>query len=401
MVAFSKREMRLAAMLLAAPAALAAIDIDGRNIPTDFANGSLLATQRFMTQFGNDDDQGQFGGGSELDQLFADNDGTYLYIGLSGNLQNSGNAVVIFLDVNGPTTGMNTLVTKDFNNDPVPGLRDDNAPEGGQIFGRPRYLAGSPDFCSGLHGITFDTGFAADYALGFSGGSPLGSQTRSYYLVNWTTLDPAGGEGSTNEVAGMMTAGIANASGSNGTLGSFLSTSNLGIRGAADNSNADGVEGGSAVSEIANTATKGFEFAIPLSLLGVGEGDSVCFFAMVCGDNGYMSNQFLPTSDIDPELLNLACGPFDFNFLAGTQFACYEITSGGGCPNGGGTGNFCTADITGDCQVGLSDLSLLLSTFGLSAGDPGFVAAADFNGNGSVGLEDLAFLLGQFGDICS
>ena len=49
----------------------------------------------------------------------------------------------------------------------------------------------------------------------------------------------------------------------------------------------------------------------------------------------------------------------------------------------------------------LGDLSLLLSTFGLSAGDPGFVAAADFNGNGSVGLEDLAFLLGQFGDICS
>lgn len=401
MILFLKREMRLAAMLLAAPAALAAIDIDGRNIPTDFAGGSLLATQRFMTQFGNDDDDGQFGGGSELDQLFADNDGINLYIGLTGNLQNSGNAVVIFIDVNGAAAGMNTLVTKDFAGEPVAGLRDTNAPAGGQVFGRPRYLAGSPDFCPGLHGITFESGFAADFALGFSGGSPLGSQTRSYYLVNWTTLDPAGGEGSTNEVAGMMTAGIANASGPNGTLGSFLATSSLGIRGAADNSNAVGVEGGSGVSEIANTATKGFEFSIPLSVLGVNEGDSVCFFAMVCGDNGFMSNQFLPTSDIDPELLNLACAPFDFNFLAGTQSACYEIDSGGGCPNGGGTGNFCTADVTGDCQVGLGDLSTLLSAFGSSVGDAAYNPAADFNGSGSIGLEDLAFLLGQFGDVCS
>lgn len=394
------RRAGLAAMAFAAPTVLAAIDIDGRNIPSDFAGGSLLATQRFMTQFGNDDDQGQFGGGSELDQLFADNDGTYLYLGLSGNLQNSGNAVVIFLDVNGASQGEATLVTKDIEGNPVLGLRDPNAPEG-QIFGLPRYLAGTPDFCQGLNGITFDSGFAADFALGFSGGSPLGSQTRSYYLVNWTTLDPSGGEGATNEVAGMMTAGIANASGPNGTLGSFLATSNLGILGAADNSNDVGVEGGSIVSTIADSATKGFEFAIPLSVLGVSEGDSVCVFALVCGDNGYLSNQFLPTSDADTELLNLACGPFDFNFLAGTQYACYEIAGDGGCPNGGGTGNFCTADITGDCQIGLSDLSLLLSTFGLSSGDPGFVAAADFNGNGSVGLEDLAFLLGQFGDICS
>lgn len=399
MIPFSKRGLRLTAMLLAVPGALAAVDIDGRNIPSDFANGSLLATQRFQTQFGDDTDQGQFGGGSELDQLFVDNDADNLYIGLTGNLQNSGNAIVIFIDVNGPSLGQPVLVTKDFNNDPVPGLRDPNAPEN-LIFGLPRYLAGSPDFCAGLNGLAFDAGFAPDFALGFSGGSPLGSQTRSYYLVNWTTLDPTGGEGSTNEVAGMMTAGIANASGPNGTLGSFLATSNLGIRGAADNSNDVGVEGGSIVTENAATATKGFEFSIPLSLLGLGQGDTVCLFALVCGDNGYLSNQFLPTDTDDPDLLNLACGPFDLSFLPGDQHACYQISAGGGCPNPGGTGNFCSVDITGDCQVSINDLAALLSTYGLSSGDPGFLAAADFNNNGSVGLEDLAALLAQFGDHC-
>src|SRR5262249_42446674 len=54
-------------------------------------------------------------------------------------------------------------------------------------------------------------------------------------------------------------------------------------------------------------------------------------------------------------------------------------------------------DLDGDGSVGLSDLTLLLSSFGLCAGDPGFVVAADMDSNGCVELTDMAMLLSNFG----
>ena len=54
-------------------------------------------------------------------------------------------------------------------------------------------------------------------------------------------------------------------------------------------------------------------------------------------------------------------------------------------------------DINGDGHVGLSDLALLLSSFGLCSGNAGFNPAADLNGSGCVDLGDLAVLLAHFG----
>lgn len=54
-------------------------------------------------------------------------------------------------------------------------------------------------------------------------------------------------------------------------------------------------------------------------------------------------------------------------------------------------------DMDADCQVGLSDLTALLSTFGLCSGDAGFNGAADFNATGCVDLNDLTTLLANFG----
>lgn len=373
--------------------------LDGRNIPADFAGGTLLATQRFQTGFGDDGDGGQFGFGSELDQMFATHTSNDLFIGLTGNLQNNGNAVVIFIDVDGVNTGAHLLFTRDAFGDPATGLRDSNAPAG-QIFGRPRYLAGRPDFCPGLDNSTFDAGFAPDFAIGITGGSPLGSQVRNYYLVNWTELDPvSGGLAHTNEVAGLITAGDETASGPAGTLGSFLATSSLGIRGAFDNSNDVGVEGGNAESSLASTATKGIELAIPLSLLGIGSGDSVCIFAIVTGDNGFQSNQFLPTDTTATSFGNISCTPTDWANITGDQFACYTL--GGGCPNPGATGNHCSADINGGCIVDIADLALLLSAFGSQPGDGNYLPGADLTPPTGIDISDLAFFLSQFGDNCN
>jgi hypothetical protein len=60
----------------------------------------------------------------------------------------------------------------------------------------------------------------------------------------------------------------------------------------------------------------------------------------------------------------------------------------------------CVGDLDGDGDVDLADLALLLSSYELYAGDPGFVPEADFDGDGHVDLSDLATLLAHYGEIC-
>lgn len=54
-------------------------------------------------------------------------------------------------------------------------------------------------------------------------------------------------------------------------------------------------------------------------------------------------------------------------------------------------------DFDHDCAVGLSDLVLLLASYGRCAGDDGFFAPADFDANGCIGLPDLATFLSHVG----
>ena len=81
--------------------------------------------------------------------------------------------------------------------------------------------------------------------------------------------------------------------------------------------------------------------------------------------------------------------------------ATLVVNPSGGCPNPGGSGNYCTADIDGssDCIVALNDLAQLLGHYGITTGadhDDG-----DLDGDGDVDLSDLAGLLGQYGDDCN
>ena len=394
------------ALLVSSATLVAGPTIDGRDIPTEFA-GATIAKQRFQTQFGNCVG-GIFCGGSELDRMFVMNDDDNLYIGLTGNLENNGNALIILIDVDGAAGGANPLKTRTL------------APPGAIDF-LPRYLTGNVDpfvpFNLGLHNLGLDAGYFPDYALGLSGGSPLGSQTRTYYAANWTTLAPDANNPAnlSNEVLGTITTNDPTASGPSGTLGSFLATSSLGILAAADNINEVGVGGGTLaldcnvpLGDDPNSATLGFEFAIPLSVLGVGDGDNVCITAIVSSPDGFLSNQLLPTAtkpicnldNLGPIPGQGGSDPIDFgnetNF-PGEQFLCHTVSvMGGGCGSGCEVGPAC-ADVDGDGDVDLTDLAIVLGNFGANvpAGTGG-----DTDGSGTVDLTDLANVLARFGAAC-
>lgn len=58
----------------------------------------------------------------------------------------------------------------------------------------------------------------------------------------------------------------------------------------------------------------------------------------------------------------------------------------------------CPGDLTGDRAVNLSDLSLLLSNYGvMGSATPG---QGDLNGDGNIDLSDLAAMLAQYGVVC-
>ena len=74
-----------------------------------------------------------------------------------------------------------------------------------------------------------------------------------------------------------------------------------------------------------------------------------------------------------------------------------------GCPEPGGSGNYCTADIYGDdCVVDIQDLSQLLAYYGETtcvSQEHGDIYPA--SGDGVVNIQDLSELLAQYGDDCN
>ena len=75
----------------------------------------------------------------------------------------------------------------------------------------------------------------------------------------------------------------------------------------------------------------------------------------------------------------------------------FLFAGGGGCPNPGSSGNNCSADLDGDCVIGLGDLGSLLPNYNMT----GTGLAGDFDGDNDVDLSDLGTLLAQYGDDCN
>ena len=278
--------------------------------------GTALATQTLGTSFG-DNSVGvmNYAEGSELDAAYGVISNSTLYLFLAGNLQGSSNTynkIELFID-SIPGAGQNTLTNN-------PGSPDSGA------VGRMSYNGDG----LGDPGLTFDTGFAADYWIGVvcGGGSPGGATSDTLY-INYFTLPTLGG-------------------GTGGYQGSENPTNDaalgMGIHAAINNINIAGVDGNGCTTNAASGAQQsasaiavntGIELSIPLSALG---GTNITGAVKVCAllngqGHDYLSNQALPPLAVDgtsncvgsltePTLVNLST-------LAGTPH--YFVVPAVGC----------------------------------------------------------------------
>jgi len=237
--------------------------------------GSPVTVQTTQTGFGDNQ--------SELNALFAGGDTSQICLGISGNMEGNGNAVVILLDTRAG---------------------------GDEVFGATTPdLGGTHKIRNGYGRLTFDEGFRPDVALSFD---------------RWN-----GGPGNDNVYGNYVNL----LTGENGYLGSApvdggAGGTEAGIPFALNNTNLAGVNGTGAgtLGEPALVST-GLEVCVDGGFLGL-DPSLAQYRAMVylVGGNGdYFSNQFLPGI---PGIGNLAGGPVDFRQFQGNQYVSLRVTGG-------------------------------------------------------------------------
>jgi hypothetical protein len=217
------------------------------------AYGSAVAVQTVETQFGDATPSD----GSELNAAYATVEGGILYLMLTGNLESNFNRLNIFID--SKAGGQNVL--------------QNNANSGGTNPENDNWAAKHA-------GMTFDSGFEADYMLSLRSGNSGGNRCDIDYSV-------VGG-------------GLGNFLAAVNIFGGSLTGANAaalanGIGVGFNNSNVGGVLGGTGAANqaAALAATTGIELAIPLAAIG-NPGGIIQVSAMINGSNhDYLSNQFL------------------------------------------------------------------------------------------------------------
>jgi hypothetical protein len=257
----------------------------------DAEYGAALSVQTQGTQFGNATNGNpiQALGGSEVNASYSVIANGRLHVFISGNLESNYNKLELFVD--SIAGGQNQL-------------RGDNS---GIDFGGLNRM-GSDGTNPGLK---FDAGFDADY------------------FITLTNGDSDGGVQYFSNAAELLTDGRGNGDfvGGSGVL-SPLTATNAVITGTggfgnglvigANNSNTLGVDGAGPTSDPAAVAT-GFEFSIPLEMIGNPSGPIRVIAAINGGGHDFLSNQFLGALPAgsgnlgEPRLV-------DLSLLGGDQF---------------------------------------------------------------------------------
>lgn len=258
----------VAVLLAVAGVASAQPVVDGTR---DALYGPPVAVQSVQTGFGDANPPGSLGG-SELDAAYARVQGGRLYFMLTGNHEPNFNKLEVFIDSH--AGGENTLTNTpqyDFNGG------------GGWIS-------------QNMGGLTFDSGFQADYHLFSRWGSGTGA-----YSVDFVNRQGGGSAmvpgstGSGNDAVGLVSSGMIAA----GNVGPNASGSALtqDLLFAINDNNAAGVTGGNGPADqmAAAAVMTGMEFSISLADLGnPADGEIIRIAAMIDnGDHNYLSNQIL------------------------------------------------------------------------------------------------------------
>ena len=226
--------------------AYAQIVVDGS---LDAGYGSAITTQTINTGYGDNstDSSGLSTGGSELDAGYGVIQNNTLYVFLSGNFQNNGNHVDVFI-ADAASAGQSTL----------------NISNGWTA--------------AAMNTSTFTSGFTPSLLL--DGNVSNGN---NFYVDQYVL----GASGSSNTYLGNLTI---NGSGvAQGTMG--------GIAFGLNNTNTAGVNGSSGTAANATAAdavSTGLEIGIPLSALGNPSGNIEVYAGIFGGNDAYQSNQFLP-----------------------------------------------------------------------------------------------------------
>jgi len=310
--------------------------VTGVDIPSRFGPGGLIATQDTPTTFGNN--------ANELNQMFVRREPDGVRIGLTGNLNTDGTALVVLIDAK--SGGQTQLF-----------LSDQSPP---------------PSGLAELDGTFFDSGFAPEtmFFINAFGSSTFVDQLA---LTAFGSSKTFRGRGTVNLGSGILTGG----------------SNPNGVEFALDNSNTGGVTSSSAAN--AANATTGAELFVPYGDLGVETphcGDLVVC-AFISGTNGLVSSQWLP--GIGGEAEHLGFAPF-LPVVPGTQHAPVT-TAPSTCADTG-----CLGDANSDEVVDFDDLVSVLANWGaiyVPVGGPG-----DANRNGVVDFDDIVEVLSRWLESC-
>jgi hypothetical protein len=267
-----KRYVAAVTLLMGIASWASAITVDGTR---DAEYGAAIAVQKVDTQFGDANPVANNLGGSELDAAYARIEGGRLYILLTGNHEPNFNKLDIFID---SVAGGESVMS-----------------------GTPQYdFMTHPGFWNSqqLGGLTFDAGFTADYHLftRWGGGNTPGPYEADFVnRQGGASVMVPGSSEATGATGGLIKSGFIPA----GDVGTNASGSALtqNLEFAINNSNADGVFGGTGqADEVAAAAVAtGMEFSIALADIGNPSSSSqIRIAAMINNSNhNYLSNQFL------------------------------------------------------------------------------------------------------------
>jgi len=320
------------------------ITIDGT---LDAGYGAAIAVQSVQTQFGDSDG---IAGGSELDAAYAVIEAGNLNLLLTGNLENNFNKLNIFID---SVAGGQNVIGPDTDNGGVNPTND--------------------GWAQAHNGLTFDTGFSPDYLVIARNGDFGGPR----FDFDFNSVGNDGTVEATLDVFGGTFEGNATGVGASGLSVAF------------DNSNIEGVAGGTLAADAtaAEAVSTGLEISIPLSALGnPSPGSSILISAQINGSNhDFLSNQILggleaPQENLGGDGASGFTGDLagvDLTQFAGDQF--FSITVPGGVA--------VTGDFDGDGDVDIDDLDRYIANLGVPA--TGADAELDLNGDGTVDSADF------------